>query len=682
MKDFKNKLLILVTCASLVLSCSTPLVSVLEKDKERVRLNQVQRKKESVKRSNKDSTKVYSKDTEKLLKEGFFESKDENGMMNVSLVDVHVVAKNKNIPERSGKVAIDFMVSVPASLVNNKWQVHILPFAYKNGKKIQFDKILVSGAQFMKQQEKGYQMYQDFLNSIIPDSTYMQRLFDEKGYQKALFHLEEQFYQAWIKEGFSASRFVDWKNSWNKRNALFNGIMERNKASVTPTSWKNSFADHWLERGLAARSGLWTEFLSPEYTYEQRTISSEDSIALSKRFFDYKSMLENERKKALVDEKYNEYVRFPREACRLDTVIRSGNKFEYYYSQNIDIDENIRKIDVMLDGEVIALDESKYQFPHSDTLTYYISSMVQFLDPAPRYKRVIISRQAQASMPAYINFAAGSATFSESVGNNKEEIDRVLETMHKLTFTGELVLDSVNMVATASPEGNSSTNLRLSELRARELKNYLEKRVDDSETMALFHPRALGEDWTKLTELIRHDDNIRNTDEILEVIGREKNDDVRELALRKFADYSYIRQELYPELRAVNFNFHLHRREMVQDTIVTTVIDTTYMDAVQLLENRQYREALSVLSEYNDRNTAVCLMSMGYDKRAISVLETLPQDDNTLYLLAILYVRENRINEAINSFSRACELDISKWYRGTLDPEIHKLINDHNLNFE
>jgi len=685
MKVSKNKLLILVTCASLVLSCSTPLVSVLEKDNERVRLSQAQRKREDREKPAHDSARVYSEATEKTLKSGYTEyEKDSDGenIMSVALADVSIVAKSRNIPERAGKISLDFKVEVPATLINNKWQIQLTPFADKNGKRIEFDKILISGAQFLKQQERGYQMYQNFLNSIIPDSAYMQRLFDEKGYQKALFHFEEQFYDSWRKDLLSQSRFIDWRTVRNKRNMHFNGKMERNRASVNPKDWKNALPAYWLEREITSVSGKWKNFLSSEYDFERRVITPEDSIELSKKFFDYKRMMENERKKALVDEKYDEYVRFPREACRLDTIIRNGDKFEYYYSQSIDADEAIKKIDVMIDGEVIALDESRCALPQSDTLTYFISSMVQFLDRSPKYKRIIRSRHAQAALTAYINFAAGSTRFVENVGNNKEEIDKVLETLHKLTYTGELVLDSVNMIATASPEGDNSVNLRLSEIRAQELKNYLLQRNDDSETAELFQPRAIGEDWVKLAELILQDENIKNSAAILSAIGREKNNDAKEWALRKFEDYSYIRQELYPRLRAVKFDFHLHRREMVKDTIHTTVIDTTYMDAIQLLENRKYLAALEVLEEYNDQNTAVCLMSLGYDKRAIGILEALPADENTLYLLSILYVREKRTDDAISAFAKACELDVSKWYRGNLDPEISKLITDYNLNFE
>ena len=141
--------------------------------------------------------------TEKILKEKYTSyGKDEatgENIMDISLADITIVAKSKNIPERAGKISLDFKVEVPASLINNKWQVRLTPYADKNGRIIEFDKILLSGAQFIKQQAKGYQMYQNFINSIIPDSAYMQYLFDSKGYQKALLDIEEQFYYSWQK---------------------------------------------------------------------------------------------------------------------------------------------------------------------------------------------------------------------------------------------------------------------------------------------------------------------------------------------------------------------------------------------------------------------------------------------------------------------------------------------------
>lgn len=682
--SIRSKSIFLTTISILVFSCTSPLVSVLEKENERVKLSQVSRKETNARRM--DTSRVYSAETEKMLKEKYTTyDKDEvtgENIMNISLADVTIVAKSRNIPERAGKISLDFKVEVPASLINNKWQIRLTPYADKNGRIIEFDKILLSGAQFIKQQTKGYQMYQNFINSIIPDSAYMQYLFDSKGYQKALFDIEEQFYYSWQKDLLSQQRFVDWRSIRNKRHLLFNGLMERNRSTVNPKSWKKVLPQYWLERDLSEAPGRWNNYLSSEYKLEQKTITAEDSIEISKRFFDYKRMMENERKKALIDDKYKEYIRFPRESCKLDTVIQVGDKFEYYYSQKIDADEAIKKINVMINGEVIALDESRYKLPQTDTLTYYISSMVQFLDRSPKYKRIIVSRHAQTNMTAYITYGVGSTKFIESIGKNKAEIDRVLETLHSLTYSGELVLDSVNMIATASPEGDNFANKKLSGLRANELKQYLMKRTDDTESLALFKPYALGEDWDKLTELIRMDANIRNRSEILAAISSTGSNDLKESLLRKYPDYPYIRKELYPQLRAVNFKFHLHRKEMIKDTIHTSVIDTAYMDAIKLLENRKYSAALATLDEYRDYNTGVCLMSLGYDQRAIEVLQGLPQNDNTYYLLAILYVREKRIKEAVEAFEKACQLEPSKWYRGQLDPEINQIITDFKLNFE
>lgn len=236
----RKKTLLLATL-SLLLSCSAPIVSVLEQDNQRVRLSQVQRKKNKGRKPVIDTSQVYSKETEKKFREKYTEyEKDENGedIMSVSLADVNIVAKSKNVPERAGKITLDFKVDVPASLINNKWQIQLTPIADKNGNKIQFDKILISGAQFLRQQERGYQMYQNFISSIIPDSAYMQYLFDSKGYRKALFEIEEQFYYSWQKELLSQSRFVDWRNVRNKRNLLFNGLMERNRSTINSSSWK------------------------------------------------------------------------------------------------------------------------------------------------------------------------------------------------------------------------------------------------------------------------------------------------------------------------------------------------------------------------------------------------------------------------------------------------------------
>ena len=77
-------------------------------------------------------------------------------------------------------------------------------------------------------------------------------------------------------------------------------------------------------------------------------------------------------------------------------------------------------------------------------------------------------------------------------------------------------------------------------------------------------------------------------------------------------------------MRAVKLRCHLRRVGTVKDTIHTTEPDTAYLRGRQLLEKRKYAQALYVLHDYRDRNTAIALLSLGQDREALRILEALP----------------------------------------------------------
>ena len=604
----------------------------------------------------------------------------------MELSEITVVAKSKQVAERNGKINLDFIVTVPGELISNKWQVQLTPVAYKSADTLYLDRIFLSGADFAKMQRKGYMRYQAFMNSIIPDSLYLQKLFDEKGYRKALAELEEEYFQAWKHEVISKERWIDWSDKANARFALFNYRMERNKQAI---AGYNSILEYLpayrLRREMDGKyiPSKWKIFAGGNYKIRTRNITPEDSASITRRFTDYAKMAENRKRKEQAGEMYEKYVRFPYEAARLDTVIKEGDNFVYYYKQELPATENTKKIDLTLDGQILSKDETKTQLPPSDTITYFISSMVQFLDRSPRYKKKIITRKDEVNLRAYVTYKSGATEFSEDIGDNRAEIDKVFETIHGINYTGEFLIDSIRMTATSSPEGSADMNLFLSKGRALALKKYLALRSDDREGVdTLFRPRWIGEDWNRLHELVLVDDSLENKTYLLRIMKETDNPDSREYALRKYpADYMRIRGKHYPLLRGVEFKFHLHRRNMLQDTIVMPVIDTTYMQAVKMIEDRQYRQALAILdvSYPDDYNTAVCLMSLGYDKRALEIMTEQADTSDRNYLLAILYSRLKREEDALKMYVKSCDQDASKIWRGRLDPEINKLIVTYNL---
>lgn len=604
----------------------------------------------------------------------------------MELSEITVVAKSKQVAERNGKINLDFIVTVPGELISNKWQVQLTPVAYKPADTLYLDRIFLSGADFAKMQKKGYMRYQAFMNSIIPDSLYLQKLFDEKGYKKALAELEEEYFQAWKHEVISKERWIDWSDKANARFALFNYRMERNRQAIAGyNSILEYFPAYYLRREMDGKyiPSKWKVFAEGNYKIRTRDITPEDSVSITRRFTDYAKMAENRKKKEQAGEMYEKYVRFPYEAARLDTVIKEGDNFVYYYKQELPATENTKKIDLTLDGQILSKDETKTQLPPSDTITYFISSMVQFLDRSPRYKKKIITRKDEVSLRAYVTYKSGATEFSEDTGDNRAEIDKVFETIHGINYTGEFLIDSIRMTATSSPEGSADMNLFLSRGRALALKRYLARRSDDREGVdTLFRPRWTGEDWNRLHGLVLADDSLENKAYLLRIMKETDNPDSREYSLRKYpADYKRIREKHYPLLRGVEFKFHLHRRNMLQDTVVMPVIDTTYMQAVKMIEDRQYRQALAILdvSYPDDYNTAVCLMSLGYDKRALEIMARQPDTSDRNYLLAILYSRLKREEEALKMYVKSCDQDASKIWRGRLDPEINKLIVTYNL---
>ena len=163
--------------------------------------------------------------------------------------------------------------------------------------------------------------------------------------------------------------------------------------------------------------------------------------------------------------------------------------------------------------------------------------------------------------------------------------------------------------------------------------------------------------------------------------GRDSLDaDMQEARMREFASYDHIRNSMYPKLRTVRFDFHLHRKGMVKDTVHTTVPDSVYMEGVQAIRDRDYEKAISMLRPYGDYNTAVAYMSLDYNASAKDILEKLEKDDRVSYMLAILYGRLGDDAKAVEYYIRACRMNPAMVHRGNLDPEIAALKKRYSID--
>ena len=403
------------------------------------------------------------------------------------------------------------------------------------------------------------------------------------------------------------------------------------------------------------------------------------SLLQQRDYWQYETYVERFRPDTVgCEAAFNRFVKFPYpEDARLDSLIEGRSTVTYYYSQEVKTDETSKKMLVTLQGQVLAVDDSAYRLPPSDTLSYVVSSMLSFVDTVPRYRIKVIDKFVTVEDRNYIQFFVGDTRVVDTLGDNRRQLDKITGLMRQIVEQQEFYVDTITLTAASSPEGAYAFNDRLSQGRAAALKRYLVRRYGRSiDTMLTV--RWVAEDWTELTNRIRTDREIGNRDAILELIAEEKNPDRREQAIRQRfpKDYAYIRSVIYPQLRAVNFRYNLRRKGMVKDTIHTTELDTTYTRGVELLQKRKYAKALYILNDYNDRNTVVAHLSLDHNERALELLAMMPKDAVTEYLRAIACSRLGRKAEGREHFFEACRLDGRMEYRGNLDPEIAELLKE------
>ena len=504
--------------------------------------------------------------------------RDEDGeMVATERLDAAVVtARFRNVAERRGRVDLEFQVIVPRDMQDSRWQLRLDPDMYILGDSLRLDPVIITGRDYRKAQLRGYEQYRRFLNSIITDTT----------------------------------RFINL--------GALEIFIERNIPEVY--AFRND-TTYVSDEQFASAYGVTERQAVEHYTWK-----------LWKRW--------NKRRAGRKNLMYRRFVKAPivTEGIRLDTVIQNDNgDFIYNYVQTINTRPKLRKVEIVLSGDIREQGKRIYTIPRSEPLTFYISSISGLADGSERYLKKIIERKVEANTACYIEFPQGKAGIDPQLGNNPGEIDRIKGNFRELLVNETFDLDSICVEAYASPEGAAKSNEALSERRARAASDYFSHfaaQLSDSlsreaglvlalgdeviETLKpapiSFNSRSGGENWQMLDVLIESDEHLKDA----------------------------AKQE-YKQLH-------------------------------------DYEEALKRLQPYKDFNTAVAYVALDRNSSAMEILRRLEPDGPVNYLLAILYSREGDEQRAVQCYVHACAQEPSYVHRGNLDPEISALIKKYDLN--
>jgi hypothetical protein len=591
----------------------------------------------------RDTLRIKDDDGRELMLMKAIRDEETGDMVATETLDAaKVTARFRNIAERHGKVDLAFQIIVPGAMQDSKWQLRFYPDMYMLGDVERLEPVIITGNAYRKAQLRGYQQYERFVSRIISDTT----------------------------------RFINVR-------AL----------------------EIFLRRNIPQLYAFKTDstYVTDEQFYTMYGVSEQEAI---EHYTNKIARNLNERRKRRMDEMYRKYVRVPivTEGIRLDTVMVGKNgDFIYNYVQTIATRPRLRKVDIVLSGDIYESDRKLYGIPESSPLTFYISSVSGLADRTEHYVEKVIERHADASTTSRIDFRVGKSNIDLDLGNNRRELGRIRRTLSSLLENDTYLLDSIIVTASASPDGRESLNWKLSRSRSESISRYLDeqikvlqdsldrrngflydeagRRIRPVHVRIPFVSRYKGENWDRLDVLVDEDDYLTEGDKSrYELLARVPDLDGRDALLGRERFYPYLRDHLYPRLRTVAFDFHLHRKDMVKDTIHTTVLDSTYMRGVRALVNMDYDAALALLRPYNDYNTAIAYMGLDRNQSAMSILSGLKPTASVNYLMAILYARQGDEEEAVSRYLAACRQEPSYVHRGNLDPEISRLIKAYKLN--
>ncbi len=530
--------------------------------------------------------------------------------------EAKVVARFNHVPERLGNVSISFDIIVPSALLDSDWQLRFSPKMRIASDTVELETVYVTGSKYRDRQMRGYQRYREFLASIVTDTTDLM-----------MMRQLELFIARYYPRTYA---------------------MRRDSSIVPEPEAENLF-------GVTQREAM---------THYSKTL---------KRYV-------NDRKKQNREKMFRKYVKSPMEVdnMRLDTVLRSsGGDFVYRYIQSFRSRPGLKKVTVNMDGGVYRFGEFICDFPSPDSLEFYISSLSSLADKSPHYRMVIRERVVRDNTLALIDFAAGKAVVDTSLGQNAEELRRVRRCVGDVFDREELELDSLVVTATCSPEGSRSLNAALSKARSAAVGECISALFEYGAD-SLLKTSCLPEDWERLSRMIASDTLIseRSKNFYLRTVLPVSDPDSREVKMRRMEEYRYIREKLYPRLRTVRFDFHLHRRGMVKDTVHTSELDTVYMRGVACLGRLEYSDAVRILRPYRDYNSALAYASAGYDHSSWDILGSLPDSSAAVcYLKALVLSRLGMKAEAREKLEAAIALDGSFRYRANLDPEMGTILH-------
>lgn len=238
----------------------------------------------------------------------------------------------------------------------------------------------------------------------------------------------------------------------------------------------------------------------------------------------------------------------------------------------------------------------------------------------PHYQLAYIEPKAEMNkvrnekFAAHFAFIVSNSTLKRDYRNNKLELDRVDSITNNILQNKDLKVSTVSIDGYASPEGNETTNLDLSQSRAQALVNYLVSKFQLPASM--FHVQGHGEDWKGLIQQISNSE-MDWKNEVLDIINNYSGQTRKEklAAIHGGNPYRFLLLNFYPLLRRTEYTLQFSVKAFSLEEAIAYMKTKPHL----LSLNEMYMVANSYPEGSEERKAAFRTAATIYPKDPVSM---------------------------------------------------------------
>ena len=413
-----------VLTAGLVLgSCASPLTKKLYFTSSRPRAYLPTDKEEQAGRTGMLSEIVtYSQKVDTLKRAPKAEAKPKDDGIKTQVIEaVTVTAERPRVKIstlRKGRINLTFLVTVPRAMMDERYQVVLSPRLMTEDTVMALPPVVLKGRDFKVAQDKEQKAFARFNKSIIDSAKYDSAFFDSKAHRRFMGHLQNDYYCAYRRQLSLQLSYERWRRIMEQRYMEYNAsragaydteyhakALEMLRAAyrdelsgldsvgqrkgfemLYPASRREAYLKRW-ERRIDSTNipNKYRMLFERDWTIdsmENKSLTEKDSLEVATHTYNFRAIAHNESRRTNAGLYRRHIVHFPLiEEAQHEGNVTPGKDFVYLYSRDLEVTPQMKKrMKVVVDSRITAVDQSTWMQRGTDTLAFVISGLNDLVD--------------------------------------------------------------------------------------------------------------------------------------------------------------------------------------------------------------------------------------------------------------------------------------------------------------